>query len=173
MKPLYLAAILLMIGCGNQNEKNAEPADYAGEYNVKVISADEIKEIVDNRNGKNLFINVWATWCAPCVEEFPDLVKLFRDYNKEEIEFIALSVDLPSDIDSAVIPFMKNHKVPFPVYIIDERYSEEAIELLSSKWSGAIPASFIYDDNGEQKEFILGAHDYLFFKKKIDSVLNL
>ena len=73
---------------------------------VEVISVEDLKEVIKNRNGKPLLINVWATWCAPCREEFPDLVKIAEVY-REKIDVIAISVDFPEEIDSKIIPFLK------------------------------------------------------------------
>jgi thiol-disulfide isomerase/thioredoxin len=139
---------------------------------IEVIDHNRLKEIISNRGGSYLFINVWATWCAPCVAEFPDLVKLKQHYG-DDLEFIALSVDHPSEVETLVVPFLSNHNVNFPVYIIDDNYSEEIIELLNLEWSGAIPASFIYDKDGQQKVFIIGAHSFEYFMSNVDSVKKL
>jgi thiol-disulfide isomerase/thioredoxin len=160
--------LFLIIGGGCEtNEMNNPPV-------VKIEYADEhfIEKRISEREGQFLFINVWATWCVPCVAEFPDLVKIYNEYNKE-VEFLSLSVDFGEKADSLVSAFMKNQSAKFPVYIVKEESSEKVINLLNTEWSGAIPATFIYDKKGNLKKFILGAQDYARFKQNIDSLLSL
>ena len=62
--------------------KEADNKDKAGalvEENIKVINEAELKELINDKKGRIVFINVWATWCKPCVEEFPDIVKLYEE----------------------------------------------------------------------------------------------
>jgi thiol-disulfide isomerase/thioredoxin len=169
-KLIFLFPILFFISCGDSsNEEKRSTTNNNGTYNVEFIDPTLLREIINNRNGKELFVNIWATWCAPCVAEFPDLVQL-KDYYKEELDFIAISVDHPSDLEDEVIPFIKDHKVNFEVYIIDANYSEEVIELLSSDWGGAIPATFIFDKHGSKQIEVIGAHTFDEFKNYVDQV---
>lgn len=160
-----LLLILFFFGCNKNNNSilNAEK-------NIKVLDANSLKEIINNRNNKILFINVWATWCIPCVEEFPDIVKIYNNYKDENVQFLSLSVDLESDVDSLVIPFLKKQNADFPVYIADEKNSEDIINLINKDWSGAVPLTLIYDKNGKQQKFLLGKQTYEIFKNSIESV---
>jgi thiol-disulfide isomerase/thioredoxin len=166
----YLLVLILFIviweGCTTNDSNNLST--------LKIEYADElfVESRINEREGKILFINVWATWCVPCVAEFPELVKIYKDYNKQ-VEFLSLSVDFGDKADSLVSSFMKTQKAEFPVYIIKEASSEKVINLLNREWSGAIPATFIYDRNGALKKFIPGAQSYTQFKQSIDSLLLL
>lgn len=138
---------------------------------VKVISTAELEDLIKNRNGKPLFINVWATWCAPCREEFPDLVKIANVYSGK-IEIIGISVDFPEEIDSQIIPFLKKQNAEFANYVIKVTDPEDFINLLDKDWFGAIPATFIFDEKGNQKEFLLGKQSYNSFEKAVREVLD-
>jgi len=171
---LYIILFLILHGCSDHNKVKDAKNDNGGNetYNVRTIDVAGLEEIIDNREGKILFINVWATWCVPCVEEFPDVVRIANDYEDKNFEIITLNTDQVSDIESKVIPFLKKNKVEFPVYIVEDKNSQEIIELLNKDWSGAIQVTIIYDEAGKQQSFMLGAHDYHYFKKSIDSVLT-
>jgi thiol-disulfide isomerase/thioredoxin len=80
---------------------------------IKLEHLDQAKleRLICSRKGRALFINVWATWCAPCVEEFPDIVKLAEDLRDQPIDFIAVSGDDFDKAQSTVIPFLMKHKV--------------------------------------------------------------
>lgn len=142
-------------------------------HSIHIINKDSLSNILTDNKGKVIFINVWATWCEPCVKEFPDIVKIYNEYKNKNISFLSLSVDLKSDIDSVVIPFLKKQSAGLPVYLVDEKSSEAVINYLNPEWSGAIPVTIIYDKKGRREKFLSGAQDYLQLKNSIDSVESL
>jgi thiol-disulfide isomerase/thioredoxin len=131
---------------------------------VEIVSIKDLRKIIENRIGKPLLINVWATWCAPCREEFPDLVKIANEYYGQ-IDVVGISVDFPEEIDSKIIPFLKKQNADFKNYVIKVIEPEDFINLLNENWSGAIPATFIYDGNGEQIKYLIGKQSYEEFEK--------
>ena len=140
------------------------------ELKVKIINTEDLRGIVKN-NDLPLLINVWATWCMPCREEFPDLVKISNSY-KGKVRFVGISVDDSEDLDSKVIPFIKNQKVNFEIYLLKVVDPEDFINLLNKKWGGAIPATFIYDKRGNQEEMLIGKQSYETFKEALKKVIE-
>ena len=100
-------------------------------------------------DGKPLLINFWATWCPPCREEFPDLVKLDAEY-KGKIDFITISLDELSEIDRDVPRFLADMKAGMPAYLLKAQDDEAAIAFVSKEWSGALPLTILYDASGKQ-----------------------
>lgn len=141
------------------------------EFNVEIINLEELNDIINTRQGKPLLINVWATWCIPCREEFPDLMRMAEDYD-DEIEVIGISVDLLEEIESKVNPFLQQVNSLFTNYIIEINDPEDFINFMSKDWSGAIPATFIYDKTGVQKEVFIGKQSFNDFEKSIKSYLS-
>jgi thiol-disulfide isomerase/thioredoxin len=172
MRILFVLSLLLLFNTGC-SEKEQSGLKSVSDVEVGVTNEKDIQKFITNREGKILFVNVWATWCLPCVEEFPYLVQIYNDYKDEEFDFLSLSADFGEDADSLIRSFMISQQAEFPVYIIDEPSSQDVINLLNEKWSGAIPATFIYDREGKQQKYILGAQSYETFKQSIDSVLHL
>lgn len=140
-------------------------------YKVEIINVPAIEKIISANDGRVLLINVWATWCAPCREEFPELVKLANDYGKE-VRVVGISVDEKDDLDSKVIPFLKNQNVPFENYLLKVVDPEDFINLLNKDWGGAIPVTFVYDKAGNQKEMIVGKQTYQAFEESIKKVID-
>ena len=136
---------------------------------VELIDQAKLEEIVSDRNNKILLINIWATWCIPCREEFPDLVKLSESY-KSKIDIIAISVDFEDQLNSKVLPFLESVDVNFPIYISNFKNDEQLIKFLNIEWSGALPATFIYSDNGEQIKFLEGKQSYESFSSIINKL---
>ena len=150
------------------------PAFYAqsnSSVDVKIINTNDLKSIFNDVNGSALFINVWATWCEPCREEFPELVKLSNNY-KNQIHFIGISVDDASDLSAKVIPFLKSQNASFKNYLLKVKEPEDFINMLNKDWSGAIPATFIYDKGGKQIEVLIGKQSYDEFESAIKKVIH-
>jgi thiol-disulfide isomerase/thioredoxin len=141
----------------------------------EVVTLNKISDLDAIRNanaGKVLLVNLWASWCKPCVEEFPHLVKLYNDYKVENFELILISLDFKEEIDSKVIPFLKKNNIDFPTYYIDAKNNvEDIINYFDKKWEGAIPATFIYDRNNKMVETVIGGHNYSFFETLIRKIL--
>ena len=140
---------------------------------VNTINVKGLDSLIHRRNGKILFLNIWATWCQPCVEEFPDIVKLSRRYQGEKVDFAAVSVDYPDELESKVRPFVAAHSVPFNVYVANVKKDEDLINEVNPSWSGAVPATLIFDAKGKQQVFLFGQSTMSVFKTKLDSVLGL
>ena len=138
---------------------------------VKIINVSDLELILEEGKGSAILINVWATWCEPCREEFPDLVKLSDQY-KKNIRFIGISADDVDELSSKVIPFLKKQNAQFENYLIKVMEPEDFINLLDKDWSGAIPATFIYDKNGIQNEVLIGMQSYEEFENSIKKVIN-
>ena len=138
---------------------------------IKEIGLDELSEIITNRNGRGLLINIWATWCLPCKEEIPDLIRL-SDQFKDKIDVVGLSIDYPDELESKIYPFLNQFKINFTIYVNGEKDAEEFINFLNPKWSGALPASFFYDSEGNQIDFMFGKKAFKEFEEVVLKYMN-
>ena len=102
--------------------------------------------------GKVVLLNIWATWCAPCVAEMPSMEKLYQELKDEDFELLAVSVD-ESGVE-VVTPFMKKHKLSFPV-LLDTQGDIKSLYQLTG-----IPESFIMDKDGIIVEKVIGPRDW-------------
>jgi len=102
--------------------------------------------------GKVVLLNIWATWCPPCVEEMPSMEKLHQELKDEDFEILAVSIDVSGA--KAVIPFMKKLKLSFSV-LTD---TEGAIKSLYQ--TTGVPESFIIDKQGIIVEKVIGPRDW-------------
>ena len=138
---------------------------------INEIGLDELSEIIKNRKEKVLLLNIWATWCVPCIEEFPGLKKLSNQY-QDKIDVIGISIDYPDEIDSKIYPFLNKVQPGFINYVNEEKNAEKFINFLNGEWSGAIPATFIYDTNGNQSKFLIGKQSFEEFEEVVLNNIN-
>lgn len=174
---IFLVLIFFVAGCSEkkQNEgQNRSASESAGQKNLNLrvdsINRSELVKLINYRKGKILFLNIWATWCAPCREEFPDIIKLSDSYKNNDLEVVGISVDYPDEIDSKIIPFLLKNKVPYKIYVSAFKKDEELINILNTKWNGALPATFIYDRTGIQRYMLIGKGTYNKFKNEIEKL---
>lgn len=91
-------------------------------------------------------VNVWATWCRPCVEEFPEILEFARKH-QGEVRVMLVSADFASRRE-LVEKFLRERGVGFVTYL--KQGSDEAfVEVLSPQWSGALPATFVFAPGGK------------------------
>lgn len=145
------AVILAVAGCGGQGalpENNPAMAK-PGLEGVQVIAAEELKSLLERNRGRVTVINLWATWCPPCVAEMPELQQ-FHDRNADRDVFLAaVSADAVETLETAVSPFVKKQSLSFPVYILKEVDPDELGRMLGAEISGALPTTLVYSRDGK------------------------
>jgi len=145
-----IAATVLLFSCLSTFTVTAQkPAAVAtASPKAQPINGDEMKALLKRDGGNPLLVNYWATWCEPCRDEFPELVKLDEDYRAKGLDFIAISLDDLADIKTEVPKFLKEMKAKMPVYLLNVPDPEPTINYIDPKWGGALPATFLYDNKG-------------------------
>jgi peroxiredoxin len=116
--------------------------------NLDTIDAKGIAALIKNHSDKLRLINVWATWCGPCVEEFPDFVTMNRMYRDRGFEFVSISADDPDHKDKA-LKFLQREQASGPNFIfnVDDKY--KLIEAIDPKWEGALPYTILVEPEGK------------------------
>ncbi|HCY77790.1 MAG TPA: hypothetical protein DHV28_17910 [Ignavibacteriales bacterium] len=149
---------LVSVNCYSQN-------------NIKILDKAGFENLISQRSNKILLLNIWATWCVPCREEFPDLIKL-NDIFKDKVDIIGISVDYPDEINSKIKPFAERLKINFNLFVNGIGNDEELINLVDKDWNGAIPATFIFDIDGKLVSKIYGKQDFESFKEIITKLIK-
>lgn len=140
---------------------------------VKTItSTDEYKELLDNSKGKVVLVNFWATWCPPCVKEFPELVKLYNDYKSKDFVLLFISLDDKSEYDSKLLPFLKKQGVDFTSYFGNFSNPETIMNYVDKSWQGEIPFTGIYNKDGILSKTMMGNKTYEQFETEIKKYMD-
>jgi thiol-disulfide isomerase/thioredoxin len=133
-------------------------------------AADAILAEVRKPGAEAVLVNVWATWCAPCREEFPDLLHVARELAPKGLRLVLVSVDSPDSHQEAT-SFLTSQGVDFPTFIRTGK-DETFVDGLEPQWSGAIPATFLYDAKGTLVRFWEGKASYPVIKKRAQKALD-
>lgn len=117
---------------------------------VPLDTIDEvgIKELLKNNTDKLRLINIWATWCGPCVSEFPEFVIMNRMYNARDFELITISADEPSKREK-VHDFLKKKQAANINYIFTGDNKYKLIEAVDPNWQGALPYTVLVEPGGK------------------------
>ena len=105
--------------------------------------------------GQPVVVTLWATWCEPCVKEFPELAALARE--RKDVAFVSVSIDEPVD-RKAVETFVSQRRPPFPVYVRAAGPDQAFIDGVDKDWSGVVPATLVYDREGRRVALLQGEH---------------
>jgi thiol-disulfide isomerase/thioredoxin len=112
------------------------------------LQPSDVQTLIKSKTKQNaVLVNLWATWCGPCIEEFPDIVYLAEKY-KDKLDVIFISGDFPDDT-LRVKEYLQNQKVTWPTWIKIGSESE-FIDAVHPKWSGALPFTIIFKKGGEE-----------------------
>jgi thiol-disulfide isomerase/thioredoxin len=133
---------------------------------IENIDAAGIKELVSNKSDKIRLINVWATWCGPCVMEYPDLVKIDRIYRSRNFELISINADKLSRKDN-VLKFLQQHEASNKNFIFSSDNNNELVNAVDPEWSGALPYTLIVEQGGKVIYRIQGPLDMVRVRKLI------
>jgi thiol-disulfide isomerase/thioredoxin len=137
---------------------------------VTQIDDAKIKQLLKPA-GKPLLVNFWATWCAPCREEFPDLVKIDAEY-RGKIDFLTVSLDFIEELDTGVPKFLTEMKAEMPTYLLISADENTLISSISKDWSGALPFTILYNEKGEIIYTRQGKVDHRTLKGEIEKTLS-
>lgn len=141
MKKIFLLLLILFLGCNNSDIK------------LKTVDASDINnQIKKHKGSKAVLINFWATYCVPCIEEFPMIVDLSKKYSEKGMQIYFVSADW-LDRKQEVRDFLLEKDVKGLSFIKEEGNDNNFINEISREWSGALPFTIVYDKNGNLSDY--------------------
>ncbi len=138
---LFAAALLAAPLC-------AQPA-------LQPVNETGYQELLAANKGKVVLVNFWATWCQPCRAEMPQLVKMEASLRARGFKLVTVSADEPEQ-EAFARKFLTQMKVPGPWYVKRPKSDNAFIEAVDRRWSGALPASYLYDRTGRKRQMFVG-----------------
>lgn len=147
----------------------AAPSRLSGE-----LDAAGLMSLVAARaaEGKVVLVNFWATWCEPCREEFPDLVRLEKELGPRGLAIVGMSTDFSSQT-AAVESFLASTSPNFPNYRRKSGSDEQTfIDAVDRGWGGELPFSVLYGRSGAKAKVLSGKHTYAEYRREILEALK-
>jgi len=172
---LLITALAFVLGaCAAREEKPvaAKPDSLTVDQVLFTpVAAESLSTVIRPGDSKVTLVNVWATWCEPCREEFPGLVKLARTYEHDGLRVVFVSADFTEALPEART-FLARQGVDWPTWY--KTGGDQAfIDALDSKWTGALPGTFVYDAQGKLRDSWEGKADYAKLEATVRPLLSL
>ncbi|HKA36257.1 MAG TPA: TlpA disulfide reductase family protein [Thermoanaerobaculia bacterium] len=161
-----LAALFLLAAA-----PKASVTDQPGVRNASLLAgevdAGSLFQRIGQEKGKVVLVNFWATWCAPCREEFPDLSRLQKTLGEKGLRVIGVSTDFARETP-AVERFLAEQKPSFPNYRKKSGGDDQVfIEAVEKSWGGELPFSVLYGKDGRKAKTFSGKHSYAEYEKEV------
>ena len=163
MKYYIFLFVLVLSSCKSEVKSEAiasDTSEVVEETTMRVIESEDgklevydydgIEPFLNKQDDKVHVINFWATWCKPCIKELPYFEALNENYNDDNVEVLLISLDFPQQYKKQLIPYIKKHNLQSKVIALDDANMNRWIEQVSANWSGAIPATIIYNKDKRQ-----------------------
>lgn len=145
-----------------EDEPVTEESILAPGFTLPGLDDDPVS--LDDYRGKVVLLNIWATWCPPCVAEAPSLEKLNNKFKDDNFKMLAVSVD--EEGKSVITPFMKKYKLNFPVLVDPEG------SIMGLYGATGVPESIIIRKDGTIDDKVIGAIDW-FSPEVVEYIDNL
>jgi thiol-disulfide isomerase/thioredoxin len=129
------------------------------------------QKLVQSNVGKVVLYEFWATWCAPCRKEMPELIRLEKKLRAAGFALITISADEPEQ-DARAAKILEQAGAPKPAYRKEAKKDEDFINSLDREWSGALPALFLYDKSGHRVRSFIGEADMGAVEKAVRALLK-
>ncbi len=144
--------------------------------NIKAVKATDVEKIIAESKTP-LIVNMWATWCQPCLEEIPYFLKEVKKYNasagsKDSVQLLFVSLDFEEAFPAGIAAVAKKRKINAPIVWLDETNADYFCPKIDSKWSGAIPATLFINNKTGYRNFIEEKIPHEQLKKEIMAMLK-
>jgi thiol-disulfide isomerase/thioredoxin len=149
-RSLCVSLLLLAYGCGEEEAAPPAPvvppeAPPAGPSPRELVEmpGPTVRDVLAGQPAPVLLVNVWSTWCDPCLEEMPGLIELGRSYRPRGVQLVLISVDARTERDNA-LRVLRQNRAPEPAFW-KSGPDDPFIEALHPEWSGALPVTLLLD----------------------------
>lgn len=141
-KTILTAFFLLIMG----NSAKAQDST-----TVPIVDFSHVEKLLETKNNDTVYVvNFWATWCRPCINELPYITNLETKYADKKIKVFIVSLDFKKNY-SKMLEFLQKRKITTAAVLLSAPNANAWIDKVSETWSGAIPATVIF--NKTKREF--------------------
>jgi len=167
----YLCIVLLVWSIANILAQGKPLQVYSKDGTVvRSYDFNALQPLLQKQNDTTYVVNFWATWCKPCIAELPNFEKLHAAYKNQKVKVILVSLDMAKQVESNLIPYIKRKRLQSEVVHLKDPDMNTWITKVDANWSGAIPATVIY--NRSQRKFYEQSFTYEALEKELKTITN-
>lgn len=137
---------------------------------IPTVDYSGLEPILNRTDDKTYVVNFWATWCKPCIKELPYFEYLGQEYKNKNVEVVLVSLDFPEQKDKRLISYVNRKKLQSELIHFDDFNEQEWIPKIGKDWSGAIPATLIY--NNSKRKFYEQSFTYKDLENELQLFIN-
>jgi thiol-disulfide isomerase/thioredoxin len=163
----YLVIFLTALACKTKNSEGPHVRAELQKIELAPIQGKDVSLLAKKSSAELVIVNLWASWCQPCRQEFPDLLKVRAMEATRNVVFHFISLDFESDVNDAK-SFLREMKVDFPSFIRTGD-DQSFLDGLDPSWKGALPATYIFNREGK----ILHRFDGPVTANQLEAVIDL
>ncbi|MEZ5500161.1 MAG: redoxin domain-containing protein [Steroidobacteraceae bacterium] len=163
---LIVAAIATSVAAG----KNQGGAATGAAVPARPATAAQLREILQAERGNVVVLNLWGTWCAPCLREIPELIRLQRELASNKVVLIGIAMDDASAITSSVEPFRRKFFPAFLTYVRDSPDMDSLVSVIDPAWNEILPTTYVLGRDGLVARKIQGVKTYEEFRDIVTQV---
>lgn len=138
---------------------------------IAAVKAPELRARLDAAKGQLVVLNLWATWCTPCLREIPDLVSISHELAGRGVTLLGVAMDEPAELDSRVAPFHAKHFPGFPTVARAEADLDTLASVVDPAWNEVLPTTYLIGRDGRVVQRIQGAKNAGELRSLIESAL--
>ena len=161
-RQLVLGSVLAVILLGWQLTATAA---------TELATPQQLRAILDREQGNVVVLNLWGTWCTPCLKEIPDLVALEQEFADRGVAVIGLGMDEPDTLAGLVEPFRAKHFPDFRTYLRDAPDMDSVVSVVDPAWNELLPTTYLIDREGNVVKRIQGKRSREQFRAEIEALL--
>lgn len=149
----------------------APPPPLAVPTAVQPLTAAEFRQLLNTQRGKVVLINLWATWCAPCLKELPELGKLQEQFQAQGLQVITVSLDEPELLAGRVSKIWRERAAGLPTFLQAEANADKFVSVVDPAWAEIMPTNFVLERSGKLHATLTGGKTLAEFIEAIKPLL--
>jgi thiol-disulfide isomerase/thioredoxin len=139
---------------------------------ARLVDPQQLGQVLAGERGKIVILNLWGTWCAPCLREIPELVRLQRDLAARGVVLIGVAMDEPGELASLVEPFRLKYFPAFQTYVRNAPDMDSVVSVVDPAWNEILPTTYLIGRDGKVARKIQGVRTYEQFRGDVLAVAD-
>lgn len=137
---------------------------------ARLVDPQQLRQVLAGERGKVVILNLWGTWCAPCLREIPELLRLQRDLASRGVVLIGVAMDEPSELSTLVEPFRQKYFPSLETYVRNAPDMDSVVSVVDPAWNEILPTTYLIGRDGKVARKIQGVRSYEQFREDVLAV---